>query len=109
MAVPPKKKSEIRSRPHQGIRTQRTCFFDAPETPSGSTGPNNKTIDDGCKVFFLENQFSLAFGEKKSILRNKKRALELLVSRLGEINNSVGEKSARASLLLLTKSSIFDK
>jgi hypothetical protein len=37
---------------------------------------NIKTIGDGSKVFFHEHQFSLAFGEKKSILRNKKRALE---------------------------------
>jgi protein subunit release factor A len=70
---------------------------------------NIKTIGDGSKVFFHEHQFSLAFGEKKSILRNKKRAFELLVSRLGETNNSVEEKNARESLLLLTKSSIFDK
>jgi hypothetical protein len=50
---------------------------------------NIKTIGDGSKVFFHEDQFSLAIGEKKSILRNKKRALERLVSCLGETENSV--------------------
>jgi hypothetical protein len=55
-------------------------IFDAPEAPSGSTVGNIKTIGDGSKVFFLGHQFSLAFGEKKSILRNKKSALELFVS-----------------------------
>jgi len=70
---------------------------------------NIKTIGDGSKVFFRGGQFSLAFGEKKSILRNKKRALERLVSCLGETENSVKEKNAREPLLFLTKSSIFDK
>jgi hypothetical protein len=53
---------------------------------------NIKTIGEGSKVFFLEGQYSLAFGEKKSILRNKKRALEPLVRRLGETKISAEEK-----------------
>jgi len=84
-------------------------IFDAPEAPSGSMVGNIKTIRDGSKVFFRRDQYSLAFGEKKSILRNKKRALELHVCGLGETRNSVKEKNARESLLSLTKSSIFDK
>jgi hypothetical protein len=55
---------------------------DAPEAPGGSTVRNIKTIGDGSKVFFHEDQFSLAIGEKKSILRNKKSAREVFVSRL---------------------------
>jgi hypothetical protein len=70
---------------------------------------NIKTIEDGSKVFFRDGQFSLAFGEKKSILRNKKRAYERLASCLGETENNVEEKNARASFLSLTKSTIFDK
>jgi len=107
MAVPPKyrgQKSEDR-----GFRAPKIPNGDAPATPGGSTGGNIKTIGDRSKVFFRGRQFSLAFGEKKSILRNKKRALELLASGLGETENSVEEKNERESLLLLTKSSIFDK
>jgi hypothetical protein len=47
-------------------------IFDAPEAPGGSTVGNIKTIGVGSKVFFHGDQFSLAIGEKKSILRNKK-------------------------------------
>ena len=84
-------------------------LVDAPETPCGSTVGNIKTIRDGSKVFFRGNQFSLAFGGKKRILRNKKRALERLASCLAKIEYRVEEKNERESLLRLTKSSIFDK
>jgi uncharacterized protein YqkB len=73
---------------------------------------NIKTIGDGSKVFFHGDQFSLAIGEKKSILRNKKSARELLARRLEllvETKSTVEEKNAREVLLFLTKSSIFDK
>jgi hypothetical protein len=70
---------------------------------------NIKTIGDGSKVFFHGNQFSLAFGEKKSILRNKKRALEQPDIDPGTTENSSFEKNERESLLRLTKSSLFDK
>jgi hypothetical protein len=53
---------------------------------------NIKTIGDGSKVFFRGGQFSLAFGEKESILRNKKRALELFVSCLGETKTAQKKK-----------------
>jgi hypothetical protein len=75
-----KQKSEVKRQPREEIRTPKDPIFDALETPSGSTVGNIKTIGDGSKVFFHGDQFSLAFGEKKSILRNKKSALELLVS-----------------------------
>jgi hypothetical protein len=63
-------------------------IFDAPAPPSGSMVGNIKTIGDGSKVFFHGHQFSLAFVEKKSILRNKKRALE----HPGETETSADEK-----------------
>jgi hypothetical protein len=86
MAVPPKKEVRGQKSASGGVsHPQRTRFSTLRRLPSGSTGPNDKSIDDGCKVFFLENQFSLAFDEKKRILRNEKRALEVLVSCLEEI------------------------
>jgi hypothetical protein len=61
------------------------------------------------KFFFHGYQFSLAFGEKKSILRNKKDPPNTLMTGLDKTGNGREENNAREILLILTKSAIFDK
>jgi hypothetical protein len=109
MGKPPIPKSEVGN----GMRRVPDPFFDALALRSGSAVGNNKSIRDGSKVFFLGDQFSLAFAEKKSIWRTKKSAQEhpgVRSRRDGQQReNGAEEKNARKTLLFLTKSSIFDK
>jgi len=68
-----------------------------------------KTVNDGCKVFFLPLGFSLAFDEKKSILRNKNEPAGVFFRDSRGVLAELRKKNERESFLFLTKSSIFDK
>jgi hypothetical protein len=85
MVVPPKNgnngNAEADERFPAGFRTRLLTLR---RLPRELTRHNIKTLELRCKDFFLGDQFSLAFDEKKSILRSKKMSPYEPVERLTE-------------------------
>jgi hypothetical protein len=77
--------------------------------PAPGGGKHSKSVRDRSKDFFLRNQFSLAFDEKKSILRNKNEPEGDSLSPARSHENARRNKKGPQPFLFLTKSSIFDK
>jgi hypothetical protein len=60
-------------------------------------GEHSKPLRGACKVFFREDEFYLAFGEKKSILRTKNKSGSAFGRLLDRDENAFRKKYERFS------------